>query len=343
MKKKIVAGSLTVLLTLSGLNTMYANEDASTVTTHIQSSETGVNVEELEEPALIPGDFFCFVKTMVENIQVALTFNDLEKAKLLAEIAQERIKESNSLIVKGETELAEELLQQALLQQEAALDVTENGNDSTTESTTDTANSETDTTNGSNENNAEIGTDAIPEIDEDLKAKLTQNIEKLLAVMEKIENPKAQETLAKNIAKSFEKLEKRIGKLEKAQDKATEKLMEAELKADEKIIELKKKLEEGKISEEEAKKELVKLQEEFTKKKLKLEEELANKIDKIEREIDDNDREEIENASRKALKEAEKKAKEEAKEKAKEEREEAKEKAKEAREEARESRKEARE
>jgi chemotaxis protein histidine kinase CheA len=330
MKKKIVAGSLTVLLTINGLNTIYANEDASTVTTHIQTTETGVYVEELEVPALIPGDFFYIVKTMVENIQVALTFNDLEKAKLLAEIAQERIKESNALIAKGETELAEKLLQQALLQQEAALDVTENVNDSTTESSTDAANNETDTINGANENVAEIGTDAIPRLDEDLKAKLTQNIEKLLAVMEKIENPKTQEALAKNIGKSFEKLEKRIGKLEKAQDKATEKLMEAELKADEKIIELKKKLEEGKISEEEAKKELVKLQEEYNTKKLKLEEELANKIDKIEHEIDDNEQEEIEKASRKALKEAEKEAEKETQEKAKENREEAREARKEA-------------
>jgi hypothetical protein len=93
---------------------------ASTGTTAQTSTMNQVDANR-EAPSLLPGDFFYFIKTMMEKIELALTFNDVEKAKLLAEFTENRIDEAKTLLEKGETQLAKEVLKKALQQQEEAL------------------------------------------------------------------------------------------------------------------------------------------------------------------------------------------------------------------------------
>ncbi|HBI04702.1 MAG TPA: hypothetical protein DDY49_11810, partial [Paenibacillaceae bacterium] len=76
-------------------------------TTPVEETDT---VEATEAPSLVPGDFFYFVKTMVEKVQLSLTFNDAEKAQKLANFASERIAEARVLIENGDSEGAADLL-----------------------------------------------------------------------------------------------------------------------------------------------------------------------------------------------------------------------------------------
>ncbi len=88
--------------------------------TEKESTEEEVQAEETSP--LVPGDFFYFVKQMIEKVRLAVTVDDYKEAKLLADFAAERIAEANALLVKGKTEEAEELLQKAIETQEAATD-----------------------------------------------------------------------------------------------------------------------------------------------------------------------------------------------------------------------------
>ena len=64
-----------------------------------QEMEDGQATEEdsTVEAGLTPDNFFYFLDRMVENVQLSLTSDSIEKAKLLTEIALERLAELNSL------------------------------------------------------------------------------------------------------------------------------------------------------------------------------------------------------------------------------------------------------
>jgi hypothetical protein len=92
------------------------------ITEELTEEESDVNSEvEENHSSLLPGDFFYFVKKLMENVQLALTFDEVKEAELLAAFTEERIKEAEALLVQGEEELANEVLQKAIEQQELAL------------------------------------------------------------------------------------------------------------------------------------------------------------------------------------------------------------------------------
>jgi hypothetical protein len=98
-----------------GVNPAYANTDESVVESENEE------VIETEEPSLVPGDFFYFLKTIQENLQLAFTFSDEKEAELLNAFVEERILEATALFENGEEELANEILQLAIDQQEEAI------------------------------------------------------------------------------------------------------------------------------------------------------------------------------------------------------------------------------
>ncbi len=136
-----------------------------------------------EQPSLVQGDFFYFAKTMVEKIKLALADNDLEKAKLLSEFAAERMAEAQVLLKDGKENLLQETLGTAASNLEEADEmVTE----------------------------AEASKEEV----EKVKVHIGHNIEALAKVLDKVENPKAKQAIAKKIEKSFAKIAKRIEKAE---------------------------------------------------------------------------------------------------------------------------------
>ncbi|MEH6851637.1 DUF5667 domain-containing protein, partial [Bacillus pseudomycoides] len=80
---------------------------------YASSSTDAVKTTESEKPTLVQGDFFYFVKTMVEDIKMALANNDLAKAKLLSEQAKERIAEAGVLMQKGKDDFTKDTLEKA--------------------------------------------------------------------------------------------------------------------------------------------------------------------------------------------------------------------------------------
>jgi hypothetical protein len=164
---------------------------------------------EAAAPSLLPGDFLYFVKTVVEKIELALTFNDTKQAQLLVAIAQERIHEANALMAEGKAELAAATLKEALVSQEAAVTYTEK-----MEGTEQTA------------------------AKAELSAKVISNVQALVQAMEQVDNPKAKEALAKNVEKSLVRLEKAIEKQvrtkEKTEAKAQAKPEKSQAKAERK-------------------------------------------------------------------------------------------------------------
>lgn len=207
-----------------------STEEGTDETTEETTTEEEVVEEETEvkeeAPALVPGDFFYFAKTFMEQIRLAVTVDDYKEAQLLAEFAAERIAEANALIAEGKTEEATELLQKAIETQTAATEELENvegTEETTTEEGTEEATEETTEVTTEETEVVEVGTEEeVVAIDEPtteeevtVEVKLGQNIDALLAALSHVENPRAQQALMKNIQKSFAKLDKKIAKLEK--------------------------------------------------------------------------------------------------------------------------------
>ncbi|WP_033798656.1 DUF5667 domain-containing protein [Bacillus pseudomycoides] len=106
MKKTLLKGTMVTMMACSPFlmgTAAYASENTDAVKT-----------TETEKTSLVQGDVFYFVKTMVEDIKMALATNDLEKAKLLSEQAAERITEASVLIEKGKGDLTQDTLEKAV-------------------------------------------------------------------------------------------------------------------------------------------------------------------------------------------------------------------------------------
>lgn len=297
MNKKICTslfGLLAAAVIMGGATPSYAETTTPSSNTVFNESQ----IVEENDPAFVPGDYLYFIKSMMEKIELALTFDDLEKAHLLAEYTQERIKEANSLIQHGNTELAVETLNKSLENQELAVEYS--GLSSETEQgATDQPNTE---------KNKELATI------------FKQNMDALILSLEKVDNLKAQKALAHNIEKSFDKL-----------SKATEQLDKADQKYEEKFAEVTKKQESGQISVEEATREKDKLNREYELKKSKINREFQQKLDKISNETQKEEKvkKEEDEKAKEQRKQVEEKLKEErkkAEEKEKEEKKKAEEK-----------------
>ena len=206
--------------------------------------EVSTNIE-TEDLALLPGDFFYFFKTFTEKLKLTLTFGDIEKAQVLSNLAEERIKEAEALFAQGEEGLAKDTLELAIAQIEAAYDLGEE---------TDTVEVEEDTDTTTEEDVAVVDPDDKTVVETtELEVKLSQNIIALTAAMEKIQNPQAKAALAKNIEKAYEKLAKKAAKLEEKEEKYVTESAEIE-----------EKLANGEITEVEAEEKNAELQAELT-------------------------------------------------------------------------------
>lgn len=216
---------LSILVFSVGTSSVLASE-IPTPTPSSTPASVNVTQNTAETTGLLPGDFFYFVKTMYENIRLALTVNDVKEARLLAAYAQERLAEANTLLAKGKTNEASLSLQKSLETQQNAIQKTEQASGlSTTEksalaaSATPTVDTEAKTsttelteTEDVNDTEKEV---KHPEQVLKVKTNLQHNILALASALEKVGNPKAQSALMKNIEKSFDHLDKKLSKIEK--------------------------------------------------------------------------------------------------------------------------------
>jgi hypothetical protein len=245
------AGTGSVLAASEIKTTTPSSAPVSVSVTHntASTSQAGTTLNEsgTETPDNLPGDFFYFVKTIYENIQLALTINDVKEARLLTAFAQERLAEANAFSAQGKTEEAKLSLQKSLETQQSAVQKADQASGtSTTVATTQaktTTLTEATTQAGASTQKAAATTaeqpgseqttapeqseaeDEITPVKEvknpeqvlKVKADLQHNIVALTSALEKVENPKAQLALMKNIEKSFAHLDKKLSKIESKQ------------------------------------------------------------------------------------------------------------------------------
>lgn len=181
-------------------------QDASTSPQAVTTSTES----EIETPDLLPGDFFYFIKTIYENIQMALTVNDVKEARLLVGFAQERLAEANALLAEGKIEEAKLSLQKSLETQQNAVEKTDEVSSTSTQNITETTTVATSAIANSDDLEQSEAEDETALVKTDLQ----HNIIALTSALEKVKNPRAQLALLKNIEKSFAHLEKKLSKIE---------------------------------------------------------------------------------------------------------------------------------
>ncbi|MDQ0116166.1 DUF5667 domain-containing protein [Paenibacillus harenae] len=212
-----------------GTGSAWADEAGSQSTITADDAATTSSPENAQEaPSLLPGDFFYFVKTIYERIQLAFASDNMEEAILLAQFAQERLAESAVLLEEGHAEIAGETLQRSLSQQQKAIDTAASVIDPVAtyehaESTDPSAEEravESKVVNTTSDDEDQLSEDANEEEEgvepakaDKVKNSLQHNIVALAAALDKVSNPKAQSSLLKNITKSFAHLEKKLTKL----------------------------------------------------------------------------------------------------------------------------------
>jgi hypothetical protein len=193
------------------------------------------NDQLLESPSLVPGDFFYFTKVLLEKIELALTFDDIKEARLIAEYAAERLAEAEVLFAEGDEKAALETMT-------AAIEYMENADDVIVEPVTEESTEEqTDVIDEVLEveviDNDDASSKEETEVEEgEIEALVSQNIIALTAALDKVKNPKAKAALQKNIDKSYTKLAKKIEKQIKKEEKQTKKAEEI-IKKESAIIE----------------------------------------------------------------------------------------------------------
>ncbi|RXJ01630.1 hypothetical protein DS745_09110 [Anaerobacillus alkaliphilus] len=177
-----------------------ATEETAEVSEDLKTDETEAETTAEEEiiadtPKLLPGDFLYFIKSLMENVQLALTFDTEKEAELLASFAEERIREATALLKLGEEDRANEIIQKAIEQQELALAKYKQLQAVAEE---DTEIAESEITDGTvSEDQEETALD--PE------TTLAANIVALTAALEKVGNDRARQALERNIARALEK------------------------------------------------------------------------------------------------------------------------------------------
>lgn len=189
----------------------------TTTTTEPTTTPTEPTTTTETPPTLVPGDFFYFVKILMEKIQVSLTFNDVAKAQKLADFAGERIAEARVLLANGDTTGASDLLNKALETQDLALNYSAEAGMNASEPTSDAQNQLTDQQK------------ELLQTRDTMKAQFGNNILALLGALKNVKNPQAQASLTKNIEKSFNKLETKLGKLDQRQNQKESKPIQEQL------------------------------------------------------------------------------------------------------------------
>lgn len=210
------------------LNALAASADEHSPAAEENATDTTV----AEEPALVPGDFFYFLKQLQETVQFAFTFDQAAEAELFAEYAEQRILEAEALMAAGDEELAVQTLEKALALYEEGLDQLVDGEeDETEEPPADEPDGEELPAEEAEEEPVDMGSETDDDLTEEdaraaLEAKFSSSLLALQAAMEKVTNPQAKESLAKNVAKAMERLERKVAKelskLEESDEEAEE-------------------------------------------------------------------------------------------------------------------------
>ncbi len=234
---KIAKGTLAVVLAgtvvFSASNafaegTAEKTQTVTATTDTSQTTTTTATVESKEAPSLLPGDFFYFAKLALEKIKLALAFDKVKDAQLMAGYAAERLAEAEALFHEGKQDDALNAIRAAMdnMNQADQL-INENKESSSSNVKTEIKAANNEEVQVASEQ-TKAGDQSVPKNNDDEQVNevqeiLSKNIRALTAAMEKVKNPVARAALQKNIDKSYAKLVRKIKKYEEKFAKKTQK------------------------------------------------------------------------------------------------------------------------
>ncbi|MGM7682332.1 DUF5667 domain-containing protein [Cytobacillus sp. Hm23] len=208
IRNGIIACALVGVIAVAG-TIAHANENNTDIESTISLNTNS------EDPNTIPGDFLYFIKIALEKIQLAISFDDMYDAELLARFSSERLLEAEKLIANGDKDLAEELILKATKLIDDSEGIIEDRQDKEAKSRSEEdSNNEIygDSSQPNIDNNGDTNIEQQDEMT-DIKTQLAQNIISLTAALEKVGNNNAQEALKKNIEKSYKRIGDKMTKL----------------------------------------------------------------------------------------------------------------------------------
>lgn len=205
MKKQIAIALTTALLAFPITPSLVLADTSPTGTTAVTSTPStttttsGIGVVQDQNgitvaPGILPGSPFYWFKTLIEKVQLALTFDSAKKAEVVEQQALENLAEAQALAAKGDTTDAEKALTEysaKIEQAQAFLDQLKDPNSET----------------------AQKVQLALTKVN-------TNSMVVLGGLLEKLP-PQAAQKLALNIVRSLEKAVARVDKMSKTQDPTT--------------------------------------------------------------------------------------------------------------------------
>ena len=121
MKRKVAALLISSLLMAPVQS--FADSGVETSTYEVQINKENSNTEEVSK-GITPDSFLYILDKLAENIKITITFDSVKKAKLFLAIAQERLGESNSMIIRSKNDLAEKALKEYQITLDNAINTT---------------------------------------------------------------------------------------------------------------------------------------------------------------------------------------------------------------------------
>ncbi|RDU38357.1 hypothetical protein DRW41_01965 [Neobacillus piezotolerans] len=248
MKKLSKAAMAMALAGTFAFSPALASADTLTEGQKVQA-ETSVTTDvqvknDAEKPALVPGDFFYFVKIALEKIKLAITFDKEKEADLLAGYAAERLAEAEELFNAGKEDMAIKTLKDSIAylnQYDAKADEPKSDEQKSDEPKSDEQKTEDQTESSEQQPATDEETskdepadeEKAVENDEDKEGSseelVRNNIVALKAALEKVKNPTAKAALQRNIDRTLAKMAEKAEEVAKEEEKIeTEKAAEAE-------------------------------------------------------------------------------------------------------------------
>jgi hypothetical protein len=221
IKKRGVKGlkhlKLTKLLSASVLTFSLAAPLAVSAESDEEATEVVENEESVSESTL-EQNLFSYITTMNDQLKLALSEDQMERASLLVDLSDEAIAEAQELFEQGKVEEATELLTKATEALKSADEIANDDEEEIVDEEVEEADEEEDIEVieldddlTEEDDVVELDEESSDEENKELETKIGQNVISLTLNLHKVKNPKAKAALERNIERSLERLKAKYG------------------------------------------------------------------------------------------------------------------------------------
>jgi hypothetical protein len=202
------------ILTFSLAAPLAVSAESDEEATEIVGNEESVSENTLEQ------NLFSYITTMNDQLKLALSEDQMERASLLVDLSDEAIAEAQELFEQGKDEEATELLTKATEALKSADEIANEEEEETSDEEVEEVEEsdeedieviELDDDLTEDEEVIELDEESSDEEDKELEAKIGQNVISLTLNLHKVKNPNAKAALERNIERSLERLKAKYG------------------------------------------------------------------------------------------------------------------------------------